>query len=260
MSMEDDNIVMPDFASSEEDARESAALPVEEVSLDPEALVAPVFVPTTYNWDEPTTHEGSSTPVEIPESREAEGPPKRRRGRPPGSKNRPKGAGSEVQLDNPNVPLTSALRRKTDQELSRRAQGILIGATKIPSVINPHIEMREDEAQAIADPLVSYAKSHMDSERIEQFVEQWDLIAVGIASAAYGMRVVKETRDDPNIGRGRASHRVSESPRPRVVQALPNNPEPERNFQTEQQGPSYQQFSEDANFTLPPSEPVIGEL
>lgn len=240
---DDDNIVMPEFAPvADEPTEPTVQLPIEEVELDAPELIAPVFVQSSYNPNE----EVPTQPTQPEES----APPKRR-GRRPGSKNRPK---SEVQLENPNLPLTSALRRKTDQELSQRAQGILIGATKIPSVINPHIEMRQDEAQAIADPLVSYAKAHVDSERIEQFVEQWDLIAVGIASAAYGMRVVKETRDDPNIGR-----RVQKPPRPRVVQAVQDSGQSEQQ-QPVEQGSGYQQFSEDANFHLPPSEPYIGEL
>ena len=242
---------MPDFTTLPDDMpeEEPPSIPIEDVSLEPEDVVVPTFTESSYNFTPP-----EEIPIGEPQdsSPQESEPPKRRRGRPKGSTNRTK---SDVNLDNPNIPLTSALRRKTDQELSRRAQGILIGATKIPSVINPHIEMREDEAQAIADPLVSYAKAHVESERIEQFVEQWDLIAVGIASAAYGMRVVKETRDDPNIGvRG-----VQRTPRPRVVQPLPVSPEPPRE-ETFQQGTGDFRFSEDAATGLPPSEPIIGNL
>ena len=243
---------MPDFTTLTEDevpSEEPPSIPIEDVDLTPEDVVVPTFTESSYNFtpDEDTIPIGEPQDVEAPES----APPKRR-GRPKGSRNRAK---SDVPLENPNIPLTSALRRKTDQELSRRAQGILIGATKIPSVINPHIEMREDEAQAIADPLVSYAKAHVDSERIEQFVEQWDLIAVGIASAAYGMRVVKETRDDPNIG----VRRVPRASRPRVVEPLPVSPD-STGPETFQQGTGYSGTSEDVIASLPPSEPIIGNL
>jgi hypothetical protein len=241
---------MPDFATLEElseslqerpEDNEPASIPIEDVALEPEDVVVPTFTESSYNYTPPPEDHKAwaevpiGEPTQLPES-EA---PKRRRGRQPGSKNRPK---SDVQLNNPDMPLTSALRRKTDQELSRRAQGILIGGSKIPSVLNPHVEMTEAEAQSIADPLVSYAKAHVESEKIEQFVEQWDLIAVGIASAAYGMRVVKETRDDPNIG----VRRVPGTPRPRVVKTLPVDTEPIRS-ETFEQGTGDQWASEDAN-------------
>ncbi len=249
---DDPGIIMPSFTedtsvpsmedvfgpNDDSEQTTQTPLPVEELVIPPEALVIPTFTESSYH----ETPEESTQ--DVPES----AAPKRR-GRPRGSKNRVK---SEVEL-NPESGITSALKRRTDQELSKRAQGILVGASHIPAVINPRIAMTPEEAQAIADPLVSYAKSHVDSERIEQFVEQWDLIAVGVASAAYAMRVVKETSND----RRERSGNVRQLPRQRseASNGLP--------FHAESQGqpePSIVRNAEDAIVQLPPSEPIVPGL
>ena len=83
------------------------------------------------------------------------------------------------------------------------------------------------------------------ARRREQFVEQWDLIAVGVASAAYAMRVVKETSND----RRERSGNVRQLPRQRseASNGLP--------FHAESQGqpePSIVRNAEDAIVQLPP--------
>lgn len=229
-------MAMPDFEEMERDVfgppigeDEEPKLIIEEIEQPVSEYFVPEFVPTTYK---------SVEDEKIPES----APPKTRRGRKPKS---------SVPI-NEDSEIKSVLSSRTDKELSQRFQAILIGATKIPAPINPHIEMTPQEAQSIADPVVSYAKSHVDSERVQQFVEHWDLLAASVATAAYAMRVVKETNDDR---RGRVGG-VSRVLRPTVVP----DPTVHTSGPNEQNNNDGQAANVNGPVNLPPSEPYIGNL
>ena len=182
------------------------SIPIDDLLVSP-TQPFPAFTPTTV--------------AEEPDTSDTEPPPEsaapKRRGRPKGSRN-----ASKVPLPD-DSPIHSALRSRTDKQLSERAQMILIGTSKIPALFISPAEMQPQEAQAIADPLVSYVKDHVDDKNIEAFVEKWDLAAIAIATIAYGTRVYKETNEQ-------RSQRLPSVLRPGVGvnPPLPVQPEPQR--------------------------------
>lgn len=131
----------------------------------------------------------------------------KRRGRPPGSKNR-----SNVPLPN----LGSIVKGRAG-DLSIRGQAILKGTTGLGAIWRPHILMTDEEAQAICDPLASYLVRQAEySEVIAEFIDRWDLFAVVIATLAYLVRVIKED----NEYRATLRESGAERPRRRTVEQL----------------------------------------
>lgn len=129
-------------------------------------------------------------PREKEEPRQTEGP--RRRGRPPGSRNRP--LETEGPRNTVSVPKNA---RQLEREISERGQYILMGATGLLGNIRPAIAMHDDEARAIAEPLASYLRKRAEESEaaaavITDIVERWDVIAVTLAVMGYITRVWRD--------------------------------------------------------------------
>ncbi|MGH2612657.1 MAG: hypothetical protein ACRDFB_06355 [Rhabdochlamydiaceae bacterium] len=240
---------MPDFPDEET----KPDIPIESVETD-EPLVPsfePLEVPQESVESEisgiPVDEGGFAyTPPELPDYPQESQPPKRRRGRPPKFK-------SDVQLPPSISERKSALKTRSDSQLSQRGQAILIGVTALPAHFAPPVRMTEAEAQAICDPLVSYAKSHADIKAVEEFVERWDLIAAGLGLANYSVRVTKDLGEE-------RKRRVRSVPRPSVVNtsgSIPNASQSEQRPESNGVPSNSQSRQDDAPFI---STPFVGEL
>lgn len=121
----------------------------------------------------------STSDVEAPYGYNADGSVRKRRGRPPGSKN----TGS-----------TSRLATVRDaKEVAKRLEKMALGATGVLSIIRPHIQMTDREAENISDPLAAYlVRQEQFSPRIKEFIDHYDLAAAGIAFLAYLVRVYRD--------------------------------------------------------------------
>lgn len=133
-----------------------------------------------------------------------EQPAPRRRGRPPGSKNRPKP--SDFAPTGPNVsePLPTLanppLTTRDQKEVAKRLAGILEGVTGVASVAKPYFQMTPDEAESIATPLSTYLiRTEATSGVAKQILEEYDIAAFVIALAAYVVRVYMDMRAERAI-------------------------------------------------------------
>lgn len=133
-----------------------------------------------------------------------EQPAPRRRGRPPGSKNRPKPSdfapvGPDVRESLPTLaapPLTT----RDQKEVAKRLAGILEGVTGVAAVAKPYFQMRPEEAEAIATPLSTYLiRTEATSGVAKQILEEYDIAAFVIALAAYVVRVYGDMRAERAI-------------------------------------------------------------
>jgi hypothetical protein len=112
----------------------------------------------------------------------------KRRGRPPGSKNRAKVV-SEDGID-PFPVGPAPLTKRDEREVSSRLTNILTGGTGVLSLAKDYLVMTDDEAKAIADPLASYLVRNADVMPIaRQVLENYDLAAITLGVAAYSVRV-----------------------------------------------------------------------
>lgn len=127
--------------------------------------------------------------------------PRRRRGRPPGSKNRPKPSdfapvGSDVTSPLPSPPLTT----RDQKEVAKRLAGILEGVTGVAAVAKPYLQMTEAEAEAIATPLSTYLiRTEATSGVAKQVLEEYDIAAFSIGFAAYGVRVYGDMKREQSV-------------------------------------------------------------
>jgi hypothetical protein len=100
--------------------------------------------------------------------------PSKHRGRPKGSKNR----------------TTS---KRDTSEVAKRLQGILEGATGIPAVWHEHIQMTDEEARSIAEPMSDWlVRQEGNSELIREFLDTYDIVAAAFAVLAYLVRVWRD--------------------------------------------------------------------
>ena len=133
-----------------------------------------------------------------------EQPAPRRRGRPPGSKNRPKP--SDFAPTGPNVsqPLPTLanppLSTRDQKEVAKRLAGILEGVTGVAAVAKPYFQMTPEEAESIATPLSTYLiRTEGTSGVAKQILEEYDIAAFVIALAAYVVRVYSDMRAERAI-------------------------------------------------------------
>lgn len=123
----------------------------------------------------------------------------KRRGRPPGSKNR---ASLPVEDDVPptGIRLTldpAPLTRRDEREVSKRLVNILTGATGMASVAKPYLLMTEEEAAAIAEPLSSYLIRNEATQGVaREILENYDLLAMILGVGAYSVRIYKDRKDE----------------------------------------------------------------
>jgi len=135
----------------------------------------------------------------VRETEEQPAPVRRGRGRPPGSKNKPKPADFAPKYTDPEkqLPTLAAppLTTRDQREVAKRLQGILEGITGVASVAKPYFQMTPEEAEAIAVPLSTYLiRQEATSGVAKQILEEYDVAAFAIALAAYVVRVYLDFR------------------------------------------------------------------
>lgn len=109
--------------------------------------------------------------------------------------------------------------------LAKRLQGFFQGTTGIVGAASKeYLAMTDEEAEAIAVPLSSYLiRRAPDSEQIQQFIENYDLLAIVTGTATYVARVYHDRKLDVEQQRiaraqsarspvNRASEGVTEEP------------------------------------------------
>lgn len=83
--------------------------------------------------------------------------------------------------------------RRDTKEVAKRLQGILEGATGIPAVWHEHIQMTDEEAQSIAEPMSEWlVRQEGNSELIREFLDTYDIVAAAFAVLAYLVRVWRD--------------------------------------------------------------------
>ncbi len=125
------------------------------------------------------------------ESAPIEQPIKRKRGRP---RKHPLPEGSEDKGSG-TTPLISPapLNKRDEKEVSTRLQSMLKGGTGIAGNVKPYLEMTDEEAKAIADPLSSYLVRNADTIPVaRQVLENYDLLAIMFGVMAYVARVYSD--------------------------------------------------------------------
>jgi hypothetical protein len=156
----------------------------------------------TFDADEIEAIKASLGAVNVDESQEtptSEIRPKRR-GRPPGSKNRTSQPVLEYStdlgsghVDLPAVPLT----KREEKEVASRLANIFMGATGMAGVVKPYLPMTEEEAAAIAEPLASYLIRNEPTNGIaREILENYDLVAMTLGVGAYGVRVYHDRKTE----------------------------------------------------------------
>ena len=122
----------------------------------------------------------------------------KRRGRPPGSKNKPSAPVLEYSTDLgdgsvkfPPAPLT----KREEREVAARIGDILTGATGMAGMVRPYLPMTDEEAAAIAEPLASYLIRNEPTNGIaREILENYDLLAMTLGVGAYSVRVYSDRK------------------------------------------------------------------
>lgn len=129
--------------------------------------------------------------------------PRRRRGRPPGVKNK-----VTIEQEEPAILAPATLTKRNEREVAERLQNMLMGGTGILGMAKPYLPMTKDEAEAIAVPLASYLVRNADTIPIaHQILENYDLAAILLGTAAYTARVYNDRRDE--VATERANNRTT---------------------------------------------------
>lgn len=154
-------------------------------------------------------------------------PRPKRRGRPPGSKNKVYSQPTEVDSDDalsgsklPPAPLT----KREEREVASRLVNILTGATGMAGMVKPYLPMTDDEAKAIAEPLASYLVRNEPTNGIaREILENYDILAMVLGVGAYSIRVYSDRKreiSDQRPANTEAIQRISD------IQTSSNGREP----------------------------------
>ena len=123
--------------------------------------------------------------------------PKRRRGRP---RKHPLPEGSQP-LESSTVEKIiepAKLTKRDEREVAERLSKLLTGATGLASIATkPYVEMTDEEAKDIAEPLSSYLVRNADTIPIaRQILENYDLAAITLGVIAYLVRIYGDRRNE----------------------------------------------------------------
>lgn len=124
--------------------------------------------------------------------------PKRRRGRPRKTPLPTEDSYSEPEsVKPPFVEAPAKLTRRDEREVAERLAKMLSGGTGIASMAKPYLQMTDEEAKDISDPLASYLVRNADTIPIAgQILENYDLAAIVFGVMAYVVRVYRDRRDE----------------------------------------------------------------
>lgn len=156
----------------------------------------PEFV---FDPDEIAAIKASLGAVDVDESQDtpiSEIRPKRR-GRPPGSKNKIYETVDQPETA-PGVSLPAApLTKREEREVASRLENILTGATGMAGMVKPYLPMTDEEAKAIAEPLASYlVRNEATSGIAREILENYDLLALTLGVGAYSVRVYRDRKSE----------------------------------------------------------------
>lgn len=119
----------------------------------------------------------------------------RRRGRPPGSKN--KTTVEQQPVSETGVIPPAPLTKREEREVAKRLANVLQGATGMAGMIKPYLPMTDDEANAIAEPLASYLIRNEPTNGVaREILENYDILAMVMGVGAYGVRVYNDRRTE----------------------------------------------------------------
>jgi len=91
------------------------------------------------------------------------------------------------------APLT----KRDEREVNERLQSIFLGSTGILALAKPYLQMTDEEAKAISEPLSSYLVRNADTLPIaRQVLENYDLLAITLGVMAYVVRVYNDRREE----------------------------------------------------------------
>ena len=91
------------------------------------------------------------------------------------------------------------LTKRDEREVNDRLANILIGGTGILSLAKPYLQMTDDEAKAISEPLSTYLVRTADTNPIaRQVLENYDLLAIVLGVMAYVVRVYHDRQEEVN--------------------------------------------------------------
>jgi hypothetical protein len=120
--------------------------------------------------------------------------PRRKPGRP--RKNplpEPEPISKGIEFKSPAIALT----KREEKEVAKRLANILGGLTGMGGVVKPYIPMTDEEAQAIAEPLASYLiRNEPTSGVAREILENYDLVAMTLGVASYGVRVYSDRHNE----------------------------------------------------------------
>lgn len=187
--------------------------------------------------------------------------PKKRRGRPKGSKNRtslPIGEGEKTNVSG-----------RLAKDVSLRTQQVLKGASSIPAIWRPAFQMHDIEATNIADPLASYATRQAElSPIVAKLIDDFDLVAAIIGVGAYAVRVYKENGEwiaehanELSGSQQRRSSGTRQTPMGNSRESIPQSQPAQRPQPTPENGNVNPQSDAEHNQDFPSvSVPYIGQL
>jgi hypothetical protein len=103
----------------------------------------------------------------------------------------------EPEPTRPEVIPPAPLTKRDEREVDKRLQNILLGATGMLGIAKPYLEMTEEEAKAISEPLSSYLVRNADTIPIaHQVLENYDLLAITLGVMAYVVRVYRDRSEE----------------------------------------------------------------
>jgi hypothetical protein len=138
--------------------------------------------------------------------------PKRRRGRPRKSP-LPTEDTEPSEFRPPIVDTPAKLTRRDEREVAERLAKMLSGGTGIASMAKPYLQMTDEEAKDISDPLASYLVRNAETIPIAgQILENYDLAAIVFGVMAYVVRVYRDRRDEVISSTPESPGRLSQIP------------------------------------------------
>jgi len=152
----------------------------------------------TFSADDIASIKASLGTTDVDESQEtpiSEVRPKRR-GRPPGSKNKTSYTETPPISETGIIP-PAPLTKRDEREVAKRLSNLLQGATGMGGMVKPYLPMTEREANDIAEPLASYLVRNEPTNGVaREILENYDILAMVMGVGAYGVRVYSDRKQE----------------------------------------------------------------
>jgi hypothetical protein len=122
----------------------------------------------------------------------AEERPKRKRGRPRGSKNRTIVGETLHEIGEKTGELYD--KKQIVHEASEKSQIILTVGTSIGGKVYPPMKMTDEEAEWICDPGASIMVRHLGVEQAKEFIDRFDYFNFALGLTNYAVRVYEDDK------------------------------------------------------------------